>query len=738
MARRVCLAVLVVALWMGAPDGGLQAEEPAVRRSGFEEGLQKARDLLGEEECREGLDLVLDLLEEHAEEGYVLARRVELQDLVRNLVFGSEHPTPNPQDVVSGKLLHYVAHSGMIRIRYTPETDDDLQVVAGGLLTFPAPFRGPFTVTVKGEKFPPDPRHSPRIVVGGTKDPKTQRVQFWHVVSGSPMRRKGRRRTWSPAVIVHNDGGEETVVAKRSPAPVRKGRKYKIEVEVGATSISASVNFWPIGTAQKPHDVFGLAGMNAQSWTQMDLEGPIEPSWIQSRIDEVVQTQRAAFGEAYDESRYLPPWLLEARRADPAGSPAVTSRWPADVHASDHAALDAIVALLEKGQVLRAALHVEMLATRGGASSVCAYLRGRVHLGMHRPAAALEQLKACQVEAPGYLPAVLLRGRILLRMDRVREAQAVFESALRERPRAPVAYETAVVGLLRAGRFAEAEKIAQRAMEQGVTSDTLEALSRALVKALNGPSWTRVHEYESANFHVLSDIDPETCRKAAEILEEAHSAYRTRLRRVARDRTQRFKVYLFRGRSGFQAYLRDLGRLAGEVHPQVAGVYSPFLKQLLIWNLPSRERMLRTVRHEGLHQYLDRFLSYVPPWFNEGLAGYYEYGHRVAGKLHFGRARPEYLELLEEAPPVPMKTFLHLSRKEFYAGGRRHYAQAWAFMHMLLHGKTEHHALFEQLLADLESKPAYEALERAFGELDLIELDGMLKTHMEDLAEDAR
>ena len=34
-------------------------------------------------------------------------------------------------------------------------------------------------------------------------------------------------------------------------------------------------------------------------------------------------------------------------------------------------------------------------------------------------------------------------------------------------------------------------------------------------------------------------------------------------------------------------------------------MYSPLLKQLLIWNTPDSDRMIRTARHEGFHQYLD-------------------------------------------------------------------------------------------------------------------------------------
>ena len=165
-----------------------------------------------------------------------------------------------------------------------------------------------------------------------------------------------------------------------------------------------------------------------------------------------------------------------------------------------------------------------------------------------------------------------------------------------------------------------------------------------------------------------------------------------------------------------------------------AGLYSMLLKQLLIWNLPNREMMLRTVRHEGLHQYLDRFLPNIPVWFNEGLAEYYEHGHRVAGKLYFGRPSRQHLEVLSKHPPLPLEVFLRLPARDFYRGGVPRYAQAWAFMHMLRHGGAHRQKLFKQLLADLETMPAHEALEKAFGDMDMAKLDEEFRAHLVELA----
>jgi hypothetical protein len=43
--------------------------------------------------------------------------------------------------------------------------------------------------------------------------------------------------------------------------------------------------------------------------------------------------------------------------------------------------------------------------------------------------------------------------------------------------------------------------------------------------------------------------------------------------------------------------------------------------------------MLRTVRHEGFHQYLDRMLPETPVWLNEGTAEYFETAVLAGGRV---------------------------------------------------------------------------------------------------------
>ena len=50
------------------------------------------------------------------------------------------------------------------------------------------------------------------------------------------------------------------------------------------------------------------------------------------------------------------------------------------------------------------------------------------------------------------------------------------------------------------------------------------------------------------------------------------------------------------------------------------------------------------------------------------------------------------------------------------------------------HGSAERQALFDQLLKDLETRPPYEALTRAFADVDLDALEGELTAHLDEIS----
>jgi len=244
----------------------------------------------------------------------------------------------------------------------------------------------------------------------------------------------------------------------------------------------------------------------------------------------------------------------------------------------------------------------------------------------------------------------------------------------------------------------------------------------------HGPAWPRRHDYESAHYLVLSDMDPKVCFDASQILEQAYAVFSARLERAPAT-SERFKVFLFSGRAGYQDHVLDL---LGQMVPHSAGLYVGSLRQLFIWNLPEREEMLQTVRHEGFHQYLHRIMDDPPLWFNEGLAEYFEEAKVVQGKWTTGAPRPDHLKRL--GLPQPLREFLFLDDRAFMGNATANYAQAWAFIHFLLHTSRENRQLFDRFWDSFKRIPNHaEAIRAALLDRTPDSLDAAFRAHVDAL-----
>jgi len=350
-------------------------------------------------------------------------------------------------------------------------------------------------------------------------------------------------------------------------------------------------------------------------------------------------------------------------------------------------------------------------------------LAARALLGLDQATKALKAVDAAIAADAGSLDALTVKVEILMRLGREAELAAALR-ALMAHPKAGVDdIEAAGLFSLLAGRIDDALGAVEGAARRGLRSPILEQLSKVIVRAKNGPDWPKTFEVKSANYHVLSDIDVETCRRAADLLEEALLAYKARVRPQKTPTKRLYKVFLFSGEAGFKRYRAEASLSASQSLENAAGVYSPLLKQLLIWNLPTRDEMMRTVRHEGFHQYLDRLLPDPPVWLNEGMAVYYEGMERVAGDLRTDLPRPDLLEDVAAKPLVPLREFLRSRPKQFYEMAPHSYAQAWLLVHMLQHGPTKHRDRLRALLTRLETEAGAEAVDATFPAADLDALD---------------
>ena len=702
------------------------ADEPA-----FLGALEDAKAALKSGRAPAGLKILSEALEKDRGQDYVFAKLPEIEDLCHRLSFRAECPPPDPKTLVNGELKKFVSKTGELEIHYKAGGPTDLQS-KGDNLFFPARFRGPFTVTVKGDAYPEKADDSPLIQVGWEENPKTRRAQAWGVVFGVPPYVVGNQRISLPSRIVYVDGAEKKTLVEKPISTARPGRPYRVDALMTGSRVAGSIDGLQFGSAPKPEGVWGYTLIRATGWSEIVISGQVEPSWIQSKIDAIVDQKRSQFDATFDAKKQLPTWLYEKRR--PATAPAPSGPRPASGLSKLSpellpAYLEAI-AKMSTGDADGALAAAEALRAKGAPDDLTGVLAAQALVQLDEPAKALVEADRALAADPDVMEAYLVKGGILLRLGRDDDLVACMKAAAARPGVQTDLYETAATFLLLAGRLDDARAVVEAATRSDQRSPRLEALGRVTVRARNGPDWPKTFETKSANYHVVSDIDADVCKQAATLLEDSLLTFRTHVRPLKSDPGRRYKVFLFSGEAGFKRYVADSAVLTGRAPEHAAGLYSPILKQLLIWNLPNRDEMMHTIRHEGFHQYLDRLLPDPPVWFNEGLATYFEPIPRPGGELKLDQARPDVVRALKDATLVPLQDFLRIRPKDFYATAPRSYAQAWLLVHMMRHGTTKNRALYAGLLSHLETGSGLESTRAVFTEELLAGLDTELRAYL--------
>lgn len=731
------LAALGASLCVTARGGNPDRDAAA-----FAKGLARVRALEERGKGKRGLKVLQELLSQHKGRDYARALRAPIDELASRMVFRTQYPAPGPRDVLEGELLDWVPSTSQIKMRYTFETRHGLER-RGRFWMFTGRFSGPCKIEIKGRQYPSGGRVGLRVLFGGDTAPTSGRKQSWEIdfglhylVKKGPVwdRNSGRGRYKAPATITHIDGESESWAAHKDVTTAKSGRRYTVSVSVTQSRMSAKINGRTLMSAKKPRDVFGEFGFDVSSWSEMTVSGKIEPSWLQSKIDEVSQSQRKEFRKTYDRTKVLPSWLFGESNDRDLDLKEGQGDLPVDLGHRHWPDLALVRRELGRQSIEAALEAIARLAKADAPESTCAFLEARVYAESGRPARALAAAQRCTELAPEFLRSRLLTGTLLRRLGRQEASIRVFLAATQLHPDVAEAYETATLSALYAGSPADARRFTQAAAKRGISSRQLEALASALAKAVNGPVWARTNEHRSSNYHVLSDLDEKTCLEASKLLEEAFTAYRVNFGWVSRDTTRLFRVYLFSGAAGFRGYIEELEGLLGGVSDRTAGIYSPLLKQLLIWNLPRRAQMMEVIRHEGFHQYLDRLLPEAPVWLDEGLAEYHENAARKAGRLKFGQLHTGHLRLLRRRGLLPLAAFLSTGRRQFYKVGLHSYAQAWALIHMFHHGDVRHRKLFRKLVKDLqEDRSTDEVIKGALTDDVLKDLDVALSAYVADL-----
>jgi hypothetical protein len=168
-------------------------------------------------------------------------------------------------------------------------------------------------------------------------------------------------------------------------------------------------------------------------------------------------------------------------------------------------------------------------------------------------------------------------------------------------------------------------------------------------------------------------------------------------------------VYLFKDVDRFDAFMRLH-------HPEFSRRRAYFVETdtRLIVYAHWGDRVAEDLRHEVTHGYLHSVVPGLPLWLDEGLAEYFE-----VGRARQGLNRPHLdllLARLEQGQWQPDLARLRRLPSAFDMT-QADYAEAWAWVHFLLHSRPERHELLRRYLGCLRRDGSAEPLPMQLGRM---------------------
>lgn len=265
---------------------------------------------------------------------------------------------------------------------------------------------------------------------------------------------------------------------------------------------------------------------------------------------------------------------------------------------------------------------------------------------------------------------------------------------------------------------------------------TLLALFSAPPVAFAGDEWTAVR---SKNFWLVGDASDEQMRGVATKLEQFRDVFSRLFSRMNFISPIPTTVVVFKDEKSFAPF-KPTGE-DGRPKDWVKGFFLPGkdVNYIALSIEDERAGNLGTIFHEYVHFLIDNTLgrTNIPPWFNEGLAEYYEQFRIEDGRrARLGQTNESHLRLLRKNGLVPLERFFAV---DYYTLNRQSkenviafYAQAWLLTHYLIHGKkgARNDQLYQFSDLRIKGKPAREAFQSAF-QTDHATMEKELKKYIE-------
>ncbi len=200
--------------------------------------------------------------------------------------------------------------------------------------------------------------------------------------------------------------------------------------------------------------------------------------------------------------------------------------------------------------------------------------------------------------------------------------------------------------------------------------------------------WIRV---ESKNFHLIGNAGEKDIRKVATKLEQFRETFRILFKTANFDAAIPTNVIVFKSGSAYKPFKPK--RADGKIDNFVAGYFQPGTDVNYITLSTDGEdaETYGTIFHEYVHFMLEINFgkSDIPPWFNEGLAEYYQtFAIEKDQEVKLGLFQQGHIDLLAQSQLMPLDTLFNISNYALHQQGNHSrsifYAQSWALLHYLL------------------------------------------------------
>ncbi|MEM6854087.1 MAG: DUF1570 domain-containing protein [Planctomycetota bacterium] len=251
--------------------------------------------------------------------------------------------------------------------------------------------------------------------------------------------------------------------------------------------------------------------------------------------------------------------------------------------------------------------------------------------------------------------------------------------------------------------------------------------TRQRIVAVGNPA-DDLQVFASHHYHIHTNLSREETVPFGRHMDAVFAQYERRFADYTERHAGLMPLYLFRHQDEYLDFMRHHGIDATGSGGMFFVTHS--IRGLATWaHGHSRSQTLRTLQHEGFHQFAWNHLGpNLPTWMNEGLAQYFEDAVILDHGMELGLGDPDRIELVRDALrykwAVDVEELLSLDNQQWSAALRHNgsraellYAQSWSMVYYLIHGDDGRYLRsFEVYLRLLSEGHAHDkAFRSAFG-----------------------